>query len=139
MIKTPEIYDIWNEEKKKIQFSKKKRGKRVIRGEIWIAKIGVNIGSELSKDVNFSRPVLVLRDHMGGDLVLIIPMTGEQSPINQNFSELLVEWKTYGLDKPSYLLYNQIKSISSSRLTRKLNNYFYKNQKYIPILPENIL
>jgi hypothetical protein len=64
MHKNTELYDIWNEEKKKIQFSKKKRGKRVLRGEIWIAKIGVNLGNEISKDGNFSRPVLVLRDHM---------------------------------------------------------------------------
>ncbi len=64
MIKTLELYDIWNEEKKKVQFSKKKRGKRILRGEIWIAKIGMNIGNEISKDGNFSRPVLVIRDHI---------------------------------------------------------------------------
>ena len=39
--------------------------------EIWVAKIGVNIGNEISKDDPFLRPVLILNNRLGGDLILI--------------------------------------------------------------------
>jgi hypothetical protein len=76
---------------------------------------------------------------MGGDLIFAIPLTGDISPINQDFCHLFTEWQKYGLDKPSYLLYNQAMSVSRDRLVRKLNDYFYQSVHYIPLIPEEIL
>ncbi len=63
-------------------------------------------------------------------------MSGEVSRINEGFFELFFAWKKYGLDKPSYLLYNQVQSMSRLRLVRKINNYFYKKHKYIPLISD---
>jgi hypothetical protein len=76
---------------------------------------------------------------MGGDLIFVIPLTGEISPINQDFCHLFTEWEKYGLDKPSYLLYNHVMSVSRDRLVRKLNDYFYQDIHYIPLIPDEVL
>jgi len=57
MEKTIELFDSWNKQKKFIEFYKKKI-KIVKTWEIWISKVWINIWSEVSKDWEFSRPVL---------------------------------------------------------------------------------
>ena len=49
MKKTPVLFDLWNEQKKTIEFShQSKRDARI--GEFWWYREGVNIGNEISKD-----------------------------------------------------------------------------------------
>lgn len=120
MEKTKELFDEWNKQKKFIEFYKKKV-KNVKSWEIWICKIWINIWSEISKDIEFSRPVLVLSTHLWWDLVLIIPFT---TKYNQKYSKFLIElndFKKYWLLEKSYLVLNQFKIISLKRLDRKLN------------------
>ena len=63
MHKTPELYNIWNEEKKKLELHEKPKITHI--GEIWLMKIGVNIGNEISKDTHFMRPVLIASRPLG--------------------------------------------------------------------------
>ncbi len=134
MEKTPELYDSWNEKKKSIEL-KNKKGKRVCRWEIWICNIGVNLGSEISKDDKFQRPVLILRDHIGGDLVLAIPTSTQW---NDRYAQYLIPFddaKNYDMDRPTYLVVNQIRPISTSRLVKVLNNIEVQ-WITIPLLPQ---
>lgn len=56
---TRQDFEQWQKEKRNIQ--QKTKSKKVLQGEIRIAKIGVNIGSEIGKDCPFVRPILVLQ------------------------------------------------------------------------------
>lgn len=134
MEKTSELYDQWNEKKKSIE-QKNKRWKRVRRWEIWICNIGVNLGSEISKDDKFQRPVLVLRDHMGGDLVLAIPTSTQW---NERYAQYLIPFDdamSYGMDRTTYFVTNQIRPISTSRLVKVLNNIEVQ-WSIIPLIPQ---
>lgn len=95
MKKTNELFNIWNVEKQKIDFSKKINRKRVNVGEIWLCKIGVNIGSEISKDDKFQRPVLVIANFLGGDLVAIIPMSTKYNEQYKKFYFEVPEFEKY--------------------------------------------
>ncbi len=128
MKKTKEEFDLWNEEKKKLEFSSSKI-KKVKRWEIWLAKIWINIGSEISKDGAFERPVLVVSNHMWWDLVWIVPIT---TKYNKNCGQFLLKiqnYEKYWLNKQSYLCLNHFKMISAKRLIFRLNWFYRWNNK----------
>ncbi len=121
MEKTKELFDEWNKQKFFIEKYKNKR-KFVNIWEIWIIKIWVNIGSEISKDWFFTRPILIMSNFLWWDLVWVIPFTTQY---NSNYSEYLLElenFEKYWLNKKSYLVLNQFKIVSMKRLTRLLNS-----------------
>lgn len=137
MEKTKELFDKWSDEKQFIEFYKKKT-KFVKIWDIWITKIWINIWSEISKDWEFQRPVLVISNFLWGDLVWIIPFTTQY---NENYSKFLYNFENYEnfwLNKKSYLALNQFKTISIKRLERKINNKTV-NKKFIPLFPEDEL
>jgi hypothetical protein len=137
MEKTKEDFNKWNKEKQFIEFFKKKT-KIVKLWDIWITKVWINIWSEISKDWEFSRPVLVISNFLWWDLIWIIPFTTQY---NSNYDKYLLEfkeYKKYWLNKKSYLVLNQFKIISIKRLERKINNKWYKN-KFIPLVNNQIL
>lgn len=110
-------FDLWNENKKNIDKRKftsiycKKR-------EIWTCKLGENIGNELSKNSPFIRPVLIINSFLGGDLILIFPLTTKYFTKYNNF---LFELDTQcGLKYKSYIALNQIRVISKKRLIKKV-------------------
>ncbi len=120
MIKNKENFDNWNKQKQFIEEFWKI--KRVKSWEIWTAKLGINIWSEISKDWDFLRPVLVFKNYMWGDLVAIIPIT---TKFKDKYSDFLFEiknYKKYGLAKNSYLSLNNFKTISCKRLVYKIND-----------------
>ena len=136
MKKSEELFNRWNNEK--IFIDKFWKIKRVKNGELWVAKIWVNIWSEISKNWDFVRPVLVLRNHMWGDLISIIPIT---TKYNDNYSKFLLEIKNYGkywLSKKSYLSLNNFKTISCKRLVYKINDKKI-NWRYKYLVKENYL
>ena len=137
MEKTIELFDTWNKEKKFLEFYKSK-WKIVKKWEIWVAKIWINIWSEISKDWEFSRPVLVVKTHLWWDLVWVIPFTSKYS---HRYSKYLLEFENfekYGLSQKSYLILNQFKIISLRRLDRVLNNTVKKWSHY-PLLDETTM
>ena len=85
------------------------------RGEVWIGKIGVNIGNEVSKESSFLRPLLILENKIDGDLILVAPLTSQW---NENFKNFLIELKHQKIKKKSYVQLNQIRVISKKRLVR---------------------
>ncbi len=133
MQKTSSLFESWNKQKQFLEFRKNKP-KRVKSWEIWIAQVGVNLGSEISKDGDFSRPVLVISNFLWWDIVWVIPLT---THYNTNFSQFLYpikNWKKFGLHRESFLCLNQFKTMSTKRLTRQLNGR--KNQgKQVPLIP----
>lgn len=137
MKKTDSNFDLWNKEKKFLEFFKKKI-KLVKIWEIWIAKVWINLWSEISKDWDYSRPILVISNFLWWDLVWIIPFT---TKYNDKYKKYLLEFEDFEkfwLKEKSYLVLNQFKTISIKRLERKLNN---KNTwwKYIKFVSSEII
>ena len=130
MKKTKRLFDDWNIEKQNIEF--KWKIKKVKKWEIWVAKIWINIWSEISKDWKNLRPILVISNHMWWDLVWIIPIT---TKYNKNYDDFLVEirnYKKYWLKEKSYFSINNFRTISLKRLVYKINNkYIEWKLKYI--------
>jgi len=137
MEKTKDLFDAWNKEKKFLEFYKNKL-KIVKRWDIWMTKVWVNIWSEVSKDWEFSRPVLVLKTHLWWDLVAIIPFTTKYSIRYKKYLYEFNDFEKYWLSEKSYLILNQFKIISLRRLDRKLNNITRELVHY-PIVEDEIL
>ncbi|MDQ7010097.1 MAG: type II toxin-antitoxin system PemK/MazF family toxin [Candidatus Gracilibacteria bacterium] len=137
MKKTGELFELWNKKKNEIDIFGD-GFKKVVVGEIWVCTIGVNIGNEISKDGDFLRPVLIVGNYMGGDLVSIIPIT---TKYKKQYSKFLLEIDDYynkGLSRKSYLSLNNFKTISKKRLVYKINNT-YKINKYFKLLSKNFI
>ncbi len=124
MEKTENLFDEWNKEKIFIELNNKiKRNAK--NGEIWLAKIGINIWWEISKDWKFVRPVLIVSTFMWWDLVWIIPITTKFNDSYAKFLLEILEYEKYWLDKKSYLCLNQFRTISLKRLESRIN-WFYR-------------
>lgn len=56
-------FDTWNDEKKAIELVDTEK---IVckRRQFWLCKIGENIGSEISKNDPFVRPVLILNERL---------------------------------------------------------------------------
>lgn len=136
MEKTPELYNQWNSKKQKIEY--KYRKMIVKKWEIWTCHIGLNIGSEISKDGGFRRPVLVLQTWIWGDLVLVAPLTSKYNK-SYHWNYFSVEnYQLFWLKEPSWFVINQIKTLSFKRLHRKLNNIIV-NEQEVPLVSEKVM
>lgn len=136
MEKTQELFDNWNNEKKRIEFWHSKKIVKI--WQIRMSKIWVNIGNEISKDLTFQRPILILKTGIWGDLVTAVPLT---SKFNENFKDclyLLENSEKYGLDSVSYCILNQCKIMSKKRLTRLVNEITVWSID-IPLVPKSII
>jgi len=110
-------FDNWNKNKKALEnrdFNFIKCKKR----EIWLCKIGENIGNEISKNEPFIRPVLIVNSFLGGDLVLILPLTTKYNKNLKRFYFYIN--KKLGLNKDSYICLNQVRIISKKRLVKRI-------------------
>jgi len=126
MEKTEEVFELWNNEKQKIDL--KWKIKRVKVWEIWLCKIWINIWWEISKDWMFARPVLVVSSKLWWDLVWVIPVTSVNNENSFNYLLEIDNYEKYWLDRKSYLVLNQFKTISLKRFVRKLNGYYNKDR-----------
>lgn len=129
-------FDDWNEEKKEIYHNGKL--KLVKPWEIWLCKIWMNIGWEMSKgNVNyFQRPVLVISTRIWWDLACIIPFSTQpaKSKDTEKFTIPFIEREKHGLDKPTNLILNQLRIVSIKRLKRAFNNIPRGNNGIIPLV-----
>ena len=105
-------FDKWNNEKKKVNsFSHK--APFVKEGELWWARIGENIGSEISgKSEIFTRPVLILKK-LSSEMFLIIPITTQQKE-----GSWYVTFRHHNIDEVAVL--SQVRTISYKRLGVKM-------------------
>lgn len=84
--------------------------KQVRSGEIWICRIGKNIGFEIDgKGDEFSRPVLIIKSY-GTTGAIILPLTSTNK--ESVFQYVLKEWGTVKL--------TQIRFLDSRRFTRMI-------------------
>lgn len=119
-------FDKWNSLKKNVE---NYSGVYANTGEIWWCNIGINIGSEsCGKNHLFERPVLILKV-LNTRLFLIAPLTTKNKKI---LNHIQIPFT----DKQSFLMIEQIKTISSKRLTRKIDRL---NKKTLIELKQKIL
>ncbi|HUT54095.1 MAG TPA: type II toxin-antitoxin system PemK/MazF family toxin [bacterium] len=87
------------------------------RGEIWIAGLNPVRGHEQAG----TRPVLVVSDDLfnqgPADLIIVIPITATDRAVP---SHVPLKPPEGGLKKQSYIMSEAVRSISKSRLARKL-------------------
>ena len=94
--------------------------------EIWWANVGLNVGYEQNgKNANFERPVLVLQK-FGQHIFWGIPLTSKKKDSIFRFE---IKYKEYfeniareivSNDKDGIIILNQLKTMSSKRLIRKM-------------------
>ena len=111
-----EIFDNWNEVKKKTHKNQRKLG--IKPREIFWLKIGQNIGSEeYGKDLEFVRPVIIVKQ-LTNDLFIGIPLT---STIKNDdyFHTFTYDNKQNGLTQNSAMIL-QLKVLSIKRLMNKI-------------------
>ena len=100
----------WNKEKINI-FQKKKKCFPKER-QIWVCKLGINIGREQNGNLKeFVRPVLIL-NHFGENF-FVLPLT---SQLKNNRFRFLLTGNNIGLSKESELMLDQIRTISQKRM-----------------------
>lgn len=105
-------FDSWNSLKREID-SKERRVFCNAR-EIWWASIGLNVGSEEDgKNDLFERPVLIIKV-FNRNMVRIVPLT-KRARIDQHHVQI-----SFGSAISSARL-NQLRTISTKRLSRKMN------------------
>jgi mRNA-degrading endonuclease toxin of MazEF toxin-antitoxin module len=118
MQKTWSLYDSRNENKKKL--AHRHVHKIVHVGQIWMYKVWVNLGTEISKDAPYMRPCIILSQKLWWDLVFTIPLTSKFS--RQEYAKPLIDSYIYGLLEDSRYLLNQVRTISIKRLVFKCND-----------------
>ena len=114
----------WNEQKIKTELRDSKKIKCKKR-EIWMCLIGENLGSEISKGKPFLRPVLILNNYLGGDLVSAIPATTKHK---KHFDHFFFQLSHPRIKRKSWIMLNQVRVISKKRLIRDLHARISKKQ-----------
>ncbi len=107
-------YDIWNEQKKKIQLENSDPGYFPQEGEVWMSSLGKNIGYEQNgSGDNFARPILVVRK-FNNHMFWCVPLSTKQKRFDFYFN-----FTDPNQQKVSAIL-AQLKLVSVKRLKRKL-------------------
>jgi mRNA interferase MazF len=119
-------FDGWNNQKKAIHNSGE--NKFYHPREIWWCRIGLNVGSEQDgKDVDFERPVLVLKAF--GKICLVVPLTTSSQKHEYRISAGLIE------GKESTAILSQIRVVDTKRFSEKIwvldKGIFINIQKHI--------
>lgn len=84
------------------------------RGEIYFANLNPTVGSEIAKH----RPVLVVSNNINNKVSLTITVLPISSKIDRIYPfEVLLPANLSGLSKPSKALAQQIRTISTNRIT----------------------
>jgi mRNA-degrading endonuclease toxin of MazEF toxin-antitoxin module len=90
-------------------------------GEFWWYYEWINIGNEISKDGQFKRPCLIVKNMMGNGLILVCPLTTKFHSWRKDYFISVTNYQNFNL-KPSQLVINQIKLIDSKRFAWKISN-----------------
>jgi mRNA-degrading endonuclease toxin of MazEF toxin-antitoxin module len=143
MKKTIKLFDLWNEQKKNIEFWKS----TIIDArvwEFWWYWEGVNVWNEISKDGLFKRVCLILENNLENWLYLVAPITTKYHHRMRAWYVPIDNRKKYSLKK-SYIILNQIKLIDKRRISHiswshnphcSLSNLVLK--KYISVLQKRL-
>jgi mRNA interferase MazF len=103
-------FDNWNSLQKRLD---NRRVTYCRAKEIWWCHLGVNVGCEENgKNINFERPVLILKK-FNQEMLWILPMTSINKQ-NKYYSRVFYRGREYSI------ILSQIRTISSRRLLRKV-------------------
>ena len=88
------------------------------RGELYLVNFDPTIGSEIKK----TRPALILQNDIANRYSPVTIVAALSSSVSQPLypTEVLIKPDTDGVEKPSVVLLNQIRTIDKQRLVRKL-------------------
>lgn len=104
-------FDGWNELKKLLD--NRKISVYCHEKEIWWCSLGLNIGCEENgKNVNFERPVLILKK-FNKEMLWILPMTSKIKK-NKYYFKIFYRGRCYSI------ILSQLRLISNKRLLRKI-------------------
>jgi mRNA interferase MazF len=88
------------------------------RGEIYLVSLDPTVGSEIKK----TRPALIIQNDVGNKyspLTIVAPITST-ARAKKYPTEVNITAKESGLDSDSTVLLNQIRTVDTSRIVRKL-------------------
>lgn len=89
--------------------------------DIWWAHLGVNVGHEQDgKNELFDRPVLIVKNLFGGNVLWAVPMTSKEREDGNYFFKTSYVQQPEGETITQYAILPQLKAISPKRLIRKL-------------------
>ena len=98
----------------------KKRGgpKALKRGEVWVVNFDPTIGSEIKK----TRPAVILQNNIGNRFSSVTIVAAISSRFDGTLypTEVSVESPEGGLREPSVVLLNQIRTVDTQRLVKKI-------------------
>ncbi|MEK7471526.1 MAG: type II toxin-antitoxin system PemK/MazF family toxin [Patescibacteria group bacterium] len=119
-------FDTWNSQKKNIHNAGE--NKFYHPRDIWWCRLGLNVGSEQDgKDIDFERPVLVLKAF--GKICLVVPLTTSHQKHEYRIPIGLIE------EKEAVVILSQIKVVDTKRFSEKigvLNKEIFSNiQKHL--------
>ncbi|OGG53776.1 PemK family transcriptional regulator [Candidatus Kaiserbacteria bacterium RIFCSPHIGHO2_01_FULL_55_79] len=97
---------------------KKRVSKKPRRGDVWIVNFDPTIGSEIKK----TRPAVVLQNDIGNHFSAVTIVAAISSHTDDELypTEVLIRVPEGGLEKSSVVLLNQIRTIDTSRLIKKI-------------------
>lgn len=108
-------FDTWNDLKKKINTKILGDEFNFHEADIWWTSFGLNVGSEIDgKHETFERPVLVLK-YINHNVVCVLPLT------SRTFKDSKYHFKVNYENDEGYVIFSQVKVISSKRLLRKIS------------------
>jgi mRNA-degrading endonuclease toxin of MazEF toxin-antitoxin module len=127
-----QIFDEWNDEKKKIETRNDSHNLYFKQGDIWWCSLGKNIGTEsYGKGVRFRRPILVFKK-LSKDSCIAIPLS-KQSKEGSWFAKISLH------NESRWLLLYQVRMINIKRFTIKIgeldkNDFSLVKQKLAQLL-----
>jgi len=116
MKKTPELYDIENESRKRIEFS----ARSLPNVKIWQIRwyyVGVNIGQEISRSSPYMRPCIILKIFKESSLIHIVPLSWNEGRLCKECYIPVHKHEMYRL-RPSRAMLHQCKTIDKKRLIK---------------------
>lgn len=99
------------------------------RGELWLVNFDPTIGSEIRK----TRPALILQNDIANRYSPVTIVAALTSQVDDECypTEVLVAAHEGGLPKPSVILLNQIRTIDTQRLVKRLGRLTPKTMKKV--------
>lgn len=121
MQKTELIFDLWNEDKKKIDVNSSLEKVFINDREIWYTKMGINVWYEENGKQEFRRPVLVIKKIW--NLFFTVALTSKWKDNNKFYHKLgTAEFNENNLKNKdnSYCILSQVKVMDKKRFTESM-------------------
>jgi mRNA-degrading endonuclease toxin of MazEF toxin-antitoxin module len=113
-----DLFDEWNKEKQEIHNTSPKNF-FVNAREIWLTKMGQNIGFEENGKENFLRPVLVVK--VVGNMFFTTSLTTRGKDANKFYHKLInIDLENPKYKDSSYLILSQVKVMDKKRFFKNI-------------------